>query len=354
MASAPLHIYQLVTNPVCSPYRLEIPGKALNDCEGIKVTLLTCFGQAEYKKVIHEADIIILQRLHMEPQTHQVLDGFKQAGKLIVYEIDDDLIHLNPESRYAKQAPKGYGQSIEACIRACHAVQCSTSQLAERIKAFHTEVAVLPNQLDQVAPFIEKSQRGGPVIVGYAAGQDHYLDWLTIGAEYNRTVAEMESGGVKMETWIIGDQEIYESLSTANKRFFPLLSRMDYMQFLRNLNISLCPLADNFFNQAKSDVKYLESAASSSAVLASRVVYGDTVTHGETGALFSNAQEFGQQLRRLVKEPQYASQMAVNAHQSVAATRLIRQHVNEWVEVYRDWFVRRKEIMSNRENVKYN
>lgn len=349
MTSAPIHIYQLVSNPVCSPYRLEIPGKALVNCEGIKVTCLTSFGQAEYKAVIHEADIVIVQRLALSPQTQQILDGFRQAGKLIVYEIDDDLIHLNPESRYAKQAPAGYGQSIQACIRACHAVQCSTSRLAERIKAFHTEVAVLPNQLDHVAPFIEKAQRGDPVIVGYAAGQDHHLDWLAIREEYNRAVAELESDGVKMETWIIGDQDIYESLSTTNKRFFPLLPRMKYLQFLRNLNISLCPLADNFFNQSKSDVKYLESAASSSAVLASRVVYGDTVVPGETGALFANAQEFGQQLRKLVKEPQYVSRIAVNAHQFVTATRLIRQHVNEWAEVYRDWFARRKEIMSNRE-----
>ncbi len=44
MDTESIQIYQYVTNPVCSPYRLENPGNLLNQRPGIKVTQFTKFN----------------------------------------------------------------------------------------------------------------------------------------------------------------------------------------------------------------------------------------------------------------------------------------------------------------------
>ncbi|MBF0357385.1 MAG: glycosyltransferase [Magnetococcales bacterium] len=341
------HIYQFATNPVCSPYRLDMPRKILNNSGDFKITCFSDITQKEFDEIVQNADIVVIQRAPLNQEFKPLLDGLIQAGKFTVYEIDDDLMHLNPESRYAKQAPVDYGQSIEAFISSCHAVQCSTLQLAERIRPLNSEVAVITNQLEHIEDFIDKRGQEGPVIIGYAAGLDHYQDWYTIQDEYNRAIAELEAEGVRVETWIVGDHDIFNSITSTNKRFFPLLSRNKYMDFLKKLNISLCILGNSFFNLAKSDVKYLESSASSSAVIASNTVYGTTIIHEKTGLLFETPQEFGQQLKKLAKDQNIANKLATNAYNYVKNERLVSQHINAWADLYNGWCARKNEIMAN-------
>ena len=266
---------------------------------------------------------------------------------MIIYDIDDDLLHLDPDSRFAKTAPQDYAQKVKRCILMCQAVQTSTRPLAEIISRFHPEVVMLENQLESVPQFEGKNCDNQPIVIGYAAGEDHFRDWLTIKDTYNRVISNFESCGLPLETWILGDREIFESLTVKKKRYFPLLARKQYLELMRSVDISLIPLADKSFNYSKSDIKFLESASAGAAVISSSIVYADTIRHKETGMIFGNTDEFARYLEELILNRELVATIAENAYRYVSKRRLIQQHIWKWQATYMDWFHRRKELIKN-------
>jgi glycosyltransferase involved in cell wall biosynthesis len=341
-----LKIYQLESNPVCSPYRLIYPGNALNQSSDIEVKLFRDFGQSQCDELLREADLFIIQRMEMVPHLRELILALNRRGILVVYEIDDDLLHLDPESRQAALNSKDRAVRIEECIRACQAVQCSTPALASTLGGIHSEVVVLENQLDRVPAFREKAPRSRATIVGYAAGADHGHDWPLVRDAYNRTAADLSSQGAEIETWIVGDPQVYGSIISPRKRFFPIMPRDDYLEFLAHVDVAIIPLKNGAFNASKSDVKYLESAAMGAPVIASDIVYERTIVDGETGLLFANGEEFASQLRRLVTDKALAGRMAKAAHSYVEENRVIGQHAAKWASTYSDWHARRGQLLA--------
>ena len=341
-----LKVYQLESNSVCAPYRLIYPGDALNRLTDVAVTLFRDFGQREYDEVLREADILVIQRMELVPDLAELIEELNGNGVIVAYDLDDDLLHLDPASKQAALNPGNYAARIESCICACQCVECATEQLAASLAGIHPEVAVLENQLDCVPPFVERPAQQHATIVGYAAGSDHGHDWPLVRGAYNQAVAALAKHGVEIETWIIGDPEIFESIESPRKRLLPLLPRNEYMKFLGAVNISIMPLNDSVFNRSKSDIKYLESAAMGTPVLASDLVYGRTIRDGETGLVFRNAEEFASQLTRLVVDRPLARRIADAAYRYVKANRLIDQHAARWASVYEGWHARREELLN--------
>jgi glycosyltransferase involved in cell wall biosynthesis len=341
-----IKIYQLESNTVCSPYRLIYPGDALNRLSDIEVKLFPDFGQRECDELLREADIFIIQRMVMVDHLRDLIAALNRRGIIVVYDIDDDLLHLDPASRQAALNPSDYALQVESCIRTCQAVQCATQALAASLADVHPEVAVLENQLDRVLRLREKAPQTGITIVAYAAGSDHGHDWATIKDAYNRTLAVLASKGFPVETWIVGDAEIFNSVGSSRKRFFPILPREAYLRLLAQADVSIIPLKDGVFNGSKSDVKYLECASVGTPVLASNLVYGRTIVDGRTGVLFRSAEEFSAQMIRLVTDRPFARSLAREAHRYVGEHRLMHQHVAKWATVYREWHARRDELLS--------
>jgi glycosyltransferase involved in cell wall biosynthesis len=343
-----LTIYQWVSTPACAPYRFIYPGIALNRLEEFDVRLLTQFGQREFDEVSLRADILIVQRLFMSDALGQIISNLNRRGILVAYEIDDNLTNLNPASRYAALAGKDYASQIENCMRACQCVQCSTQTLAASVARIHPEVAVLENQMDHVPPFVERKTDGRSIIVGYAAGSDHGQDWPTIKNAYNRAIADLGRKGIRVETWIIGDKEIFDSVESPHKLFFPVMGREDYLRFLARIDVSIIPLKNDLFNQSKSDVKYLESASAGAPVLASETVYGRTIQNGKNGLVFPEGEDFCVKLQQLITDRPFADRLARAAHRYVREKRLYDLHVSDWSSVYTGWYDRRKELLAMR------
>ena len=345
MTQRKLKVYQLESNAVCAPYRLIYPGNALTRLTDIQVTLLRDVGQREYDEVLREADLFVIQRMELVPDLADLIEELNRRGIIVVYDIDDDLPHLDPASRQATLNPGNYAPRIESCIRACQCVQCATEELAGSLAGIHPEVAVLENQLDHVPPLVENPVQRQVTVVGYAAGSDHGHDWPLVRDAYNRALAELARRGREIETWIVGDQGIFDSVASARKRLLPLLPRDEYMKFLGAIDISIMPLKESAFNRSKSDIKYLESAAMGTPVLGSDLVYGRTISDGETGLVFRSAEEFASQLTRLVGDRPFQRRIADAAYRYVKSNRLIDQHAARWASVYKGWHARRAELL---------
>ncbi|MFQ5676586.1 MAG: glycosyltransferase [bacterium] len=310
---------------------------------------MTCarrLDRAILEDLLAEGDMLILQRVPMSPRLAKLFSALSNTGVVIVFEIDDDLLHLPSGSRFTELTTDDFSARLKQSIMCSHAVQCSTHPLAEVVSELHPEVAVLENQMEQVPRFIHKEIGDRPFIIGYAAGEDHWLDWLTVKDSYNRIIAELEEAGDKVETWIIGDRAIFESIRSDRKTYFPLLNRREYFEVLSCFDISLMPLADIQFNRSKSDIKFLESAACSCAVIASDTVYAESIVHGRTGLLFSEPHEFEKHLCELIRNPIRISHLARNAYNYVKRDRLFHQHIEKWEKTYLNWLFNRNNLCS--------
>jgi len=341
------HIFQFATSPVCAPYRIWAPGKQLARHENLKVTAFEQMDGQILRSLLEDGDMLIVQRVTMSRKFFKLLTAVNQSGILLVYEIDDDLLNLDPDSRFARTVPGDFSDRIKQAISCSHAVQCSTHHLARVISEFHPEVMVLENQLEHLPLPVDKKMQDRPLIIGYAAGEHHWLDWQTVKDAYNRVVTELENSGHKIETWIMGDKAIYESLDTQNKKYFPLASREDYLEMLCYFDISLIPLSGSTFNRSKSDVKFLESASRGCAVIASTTVYSDSIRHEQTGLLFSDQGEFQACLKSLIYNPGRIYQLGKNAYYYVKKNRLLSRHINKWEATYRAWFENKNALLSN-------
>ena len=143
---------------------------------------------------------------------------------------------------------------------------------------------------------------------------------------------------------MVYDQAFFDALETTDKVFEPLCSSDRYHAVLDTADIVLIPLQPTRFNQHKSDLKFLESAAHGVASLASPTVYSRVIRHGETGLIYESAEEFASQLTRLIDDVPFRRRLAENAYRYVAENRLLARHYRERDAWYRAMLVRLPEL----------
>ena len=127
-------------------------------------------------------------------------------------------------------------------------------------------------------------------------------DWEPLMGAINAVAAR---AGERLRFSVVHDQRLLRCAGDAAQAIHRRLCDYDtYMDLLGDCEVSLMPLADNGFNRAKSDLKFIEAGACRVAALASDVVYGDTIEEGRTGLLFRDAAELQEKLLRLVAMPE--------------------------------------------------
>ena len=257
------------------------------------------------------------------PRDVPFVRGLLERGTILVAEFDDHSQHW-PE----------IAAHDHFTFRAAHAVQTSTDPLAALLRQWNPEVAVFPNCVTFLLPSCVGSALPSGETVIFFGAINRKNDWAPIMPALNGVLAEPTSAGVRVE--VVHDRAFFDALATPRKRFTPTCPYGRYLELLRGADIALLPLADTEFNRMKSDLKFIEAAAQGAVVLASPVVYADTVRTGETGLLFADAAEFAEGLRALLADPGLRHRLADGAYRYVAAERLLAQHYRR----RQDWYWR--------------
>jgi hypothetical protein len=151
----------------------------------------------------------------------------------------------------------------------------------------------------------------------------------------------------RVEVVIIHDRAVFDALNTPRKRFVPHLPYPDYLSLLETAHIALLPLMGRAPELGKSDLKFVESAGRSAAVLASPAIYEQSIRDGETGLLATTAAQWQDRLALLVRDDALRSRMARAAWDYVARQRLIGHQVARREEWYRSLWQRRDELTRN-------
>ena len=297
--------------------RLAEPFEQLQSLPGVRCTIFAD-GQPLPATDANAANVLVVQR-KLFPKPELYLQPAYALNYIVVAEFDDLIMdeQIFTAARY-KENMAGF-----------HAIQVSTQALAEQMRQYHPEVGVFGNHLPRIRPAPTKASAPIQIFLAAYARQ-------AACREIMHTYREILAGyGDSVVTVVVGDRAFFDALQPLNSRFLPLLAYSDYVQELGRSHVAVLPLTDNQFDRCKTDLKFIECAEAGTAVLASHVVYGETVRTGETGYVYRNQEEFRWQLRRLLDEASTRDQLAANAHRYVQEHRALANQVRRQY----DWFL---------------
>lgn len=319
-----------------SEARIQEPGSFLSTVPGIRTIDETTIRLDELGRTRPDEDkVFIQQRIVIPTSDHVRLQrALIEAGYLIVAEFDDDPAHF----------PDLVSSDFFA-LRSCHCVQTTTEALADLLRTYNPHVQIFANQIAALpAPRALPAAATGvdtPPATLFFGALNREADWAPWLATLNGVLSAL-SGRVRV--LVVHDRALFDAIETSDKRFEPLCPHDRYHDLLRTADLAWLPLEPTRFNSFKSDLKFIECAAHSVAVLASPTVYSSVIIPGETGLIYQSANDFAGHLTRLITDPLFRRRLAGNAYRYVSEHRLLARHFRARETWYRSMIERLREL----------
>lgn len=315
-----LLVQTMLLSTFCSDsIRVYEPDRCLQTIPGVRT--ISAVGTANLNLADQrEEKVFVWQRQRLKyPKALDQQRELLRRGYLTVAEIDDDPLFW-PE----------HGENQFITFRSSHCVQTSTEYLANLLRQYNPNVGVFPNQLAYLPPR-RVYPPDKPVTLFFGAF-NREADWEPIMSVLNRVLVRCRG---RVQVQVVYDRKFFDALDCREKRFEPLCSYSRYHQILHSMDIGLLPLNPTRFNQAKSDLKFLQCAGHGVAVLASPTVYEQSVQDGATGMIYHDPDEFAAKLQQLIENSRLRQQLAGSAYQWVKNNRMLCQHYHDRYDWYR-------------------
>ena len=328
-------------NLVCAPIRIHIPNSfLLTEPNFSTMTVNPEKAYRFFRAEQFDNRIFINQRRSFGTFARGVdfFERMKKIGYLFVSEMDDHPVLW--QDNYERL---GWINFIGS-----HAIQTSTEYLADFLRQFNPNVKVFANHLRRILPLRDFDKINRPVTIFFGA-LNREKDFAEILPTLNKFAEEY---GDKLAFRIIARPRLFDAIKSQNKTLVSNPRSYDgqfvpydkYEQTLRECDIALLPLLDNTFNRAKSDLKFVECAGNGVAVIASNVVYAQTIRDGETGFIFHDTKEFADKLKILIDDAGKRREIATAAYEYVKHNRLLSQHYEERLDWYCEMIAKLPEL----------
>jgi glycosyltransferase involved in cell wall biosynthesis len=327
-----MRVFGMHDNSGCGWYRITLPLTELA-AHGHQVKLV--LGSDVRAADAAGWPLIVGQRID-KPSALPAWRRFAARSRL-VYEIDDDVFHVDRVNwmAYGIYSRADVQDAVAHCAQTADLVTVTTEPLAEVMRQFSGNVAVLPNAIPDWACDLPREPRQRPA-VGWAGGASHAHD-IALAAQPVRRFLDRHPG------WdmVVGGTDYRPTIGHARAVFTPWVKITDDPAgFYRSLDfdIGLAPLAQGGtggeFNRSKSHIKALEYAARGIPVLASDAEpYRDFVIDGVTGFLIRYDHEWLKRLDELAADDGLRERMGAAAREH-ARTFTIENHWPEWEAAY--------------------
>jgi glycosyltransferase involved in cell wall biosynthesis len=291
-------------------------------------------------------DAIIIPRLHWAVKDRDKFHKYKQAlhnaGITLIYEVDDDMFSPEFEKRLVDmrdKTPERAKEIIDCILYTlinCDGVTVSSQRLATIVRKFTDKpVVVVPNYIDLrwFKSIQKKVSREFPEItIGWAGGARPDADvdmmaqaWAKIAQKHDNV------------TFIVQGYQapaIYDRVPHSRIVEIPWMPIETYPAGMIEIDIGCCPLADTYFNRAKTYIKALEYGASGAAVVASPTVYNQVIEHGKDGFICNTADEWFESLDMLVGDYRVRRDVTRNLKTKIRREHDIEKNAWKWLDAW--------------------
>lgn len=254
-------------------YRTAMPCRALAWMDNVYTVEGPYIHRARPLLETH-ADVLVINMV-ADPAFLELATVRRKRNQLTILEYNDD----TADGGHCYWSKPAHPTLLEL-MRACDGVQFSTWALHRRYAAYCRRTIVSENMIDaRQVPLRPHPHEG--FVVGWGGSYGHLADVREIAPVVDAWV----DGKPDVQLMLMCDPHVGEAFKTGRKSELRQPSNIvNYYQFLGELDVGLAPLRPTQFNNARSDIKFLEYASAGVlAVLSDQVPYhsGGAVT-GQT------------------------------------------------------------------------
>jgi hypothetical protein len=260
------------------------------------LTVMKMHGaKVEITPVIHgnmlkEFDIILAPRQYNR-NIKMLLEEAMYNGIPVVYELDDDLSHVEPSNPAFAVYYKGSEdlKGVSDVIQLCSGMVTSTPECKAWYSQDNKNIHVIDNFIDYslrdwgatvswngltpnivLQDIVRPKEWEDKFIIGYSGGDSHLKDFEGAGAALKRALEDLPNVYLALycspfmaEKFVNAHQLPSDKIIFIEPRHF-----LDHPKGLQGIDLQLAPLAGNQFNICKTPLKQMEAMAVGSATLA--------------------------------------------------------------------------------------
>lgn len=311
--------------PQCTRYRVLNKQEYLeNQGYKVKVVNLSDFQM----KDIRYASTIIVYRAPYSAILDDMVELAHQKGTKVYFDIDDLVIdtkytdQLEYTQKLDKHEKQNYDASVKnygAMMNLCDGVITSTNKMVDELKNYKGLVCLDRNiaskeliQLSQESMQINR-QNNQFVKIGYFSGS------ITHNENFNlikNDLLQIMNDFNNVELHLVGHIDLPKEFIIYKDRIV-LHDYVDWKELpklISQVDINLAPLKKSIFNEAKSEIKWIEAALVKVVTVASNIgAFKDMIQDGKTGVLCEDNQWFIK-LKNLIQDEQSRVTIADNAY----------------------------------------
>ena len=318
--------------PQCLKYRVTQKQRMIQSL-GVDCTVVNWTDAVECRNLLQTHSLVIFYRVPAFPEQLRIIKEAKGLGVQTAWEVDDlifdaDKYGLNSNlAAVSVEEQKNLLEGVvlyRAALLACDFGIASTTGLADAMReAGVSRTVVIENALDEETMRLASklralpSARDGLIRIAYGSGtKTHDADFLVVA----NPLLSVLRARPNVRLRVIGVLNLpieFDDVEDQIERF-PLSSYDIYLTRLSQCDINIAPLEDTVFNDAKSNIKYLEaSILNVSSVCSPRAAFRTSIQHGNTGYLASVEDDWYTSLITLVDSPEIRGAVATRAFDHV-------------------------------------
>ncbi len=311
----------LPANSGTNLYRAIFPGENDKNC------IFNHAGSTleETLESIFTADEVIFIRPNYDPLTVFLMTLCRKTGVTVTLDIDDLMLPEFVASQGAVRSndiDAGWLEKIligdSSLLLLADKIVCSTPLLVEIYKKSHSNVSLRRNKLPKRF-FSEnqknKKEKNGPLKILYLSGtKTHVMDFSIISGVMMRLAQTRDD----FEMTFLGKTGNYANTlkaAGASVQQIDIVSFAEMMTIISHHDVVLVPLEDTVFNNAKSNIKFIEAAACGVPIIASPVSeFSQFIKHGVNGWICHSTDEWYNCIASLAHDRDAAINAGLAAH----------------------------------------
>lgn len=320
--------------PQCRRYRVD-QKRELLDSLGCATTVINWHEAARCEAALATHSMVIFYRVPAVDSVLRLIRRAKAQGLPTLWEVDD--LIFDPNAYMANSSLKAVSPKIQrsvlsgvpnyrAALLACDEAIASTRTLAKAmLDAGAPLVHIVENALDAetltAAEYAVANTRktDDALRIVYGSGTNTHDEDFVEAAGAIRACLEAYP---EVKLRIIGELNLPNELECFGERIerFKGTSYPKYLQLMADCDIAIAPLEPTLFNDAKSNIKFIEaSMVGLPSVCSSRAEFSGIILHGQNGMLADNFLDWFASLRTLILDRDLRLEMAASAKEAVLA-----------------------------------
>lgn len=241
----------------------------------------------------------------------------KQLNKTVFYDIDDLVI----DTYYTNQIPyvqtmdhkEQYDSDVKKMgklLSMCDVAITTTNRLQKELLHYIQPVIINRNvasiEMVQLSQCVKK-EKHEDVRIGYFSGSiTHNEDFQMIYPVLQEILHQYPQ--VKLH--VCGELKVEDPQIVV----YPFMDYRKLPQCIAQMDINLAPLTNSIFNEAKSEIKWIEASLVKVCTIASNIGAFQQIQHEKTGLLCNSLEEWKQNLIRCIESKTFRETLANQAY----------------------------------------